>query len=297
MISSQQKLVRIATYASVATAIALTGIKFTAWCFTDAISLLASLLDSVFDGMSSVVLLLAVRQSQQAATPQYRFGYGKIEALAALGQHVFILLSALVLLYESLSRLRHPAPLTSVVPGIIAMIISMILTAGLILFQRSVIRRTDSVVIRADAMHYLTDFLINAGVLTSLVITHFTGAPWADSVVGACLALYILYALRPLLSESVGILMDRELSLAFRNAIETLASSHPAVRGIHDLRTRASGERKFVQLHLELDGAMSLEAAHAIAEEVEALILSRHPDCDVLIHQDPAEIYQPVPRP
>src|SRR5690606_38318117 len=163
MTLENQKLVRLATYTSVAVAVLLASVKFFAWWVTDAISLLASLLDSALDTLASLFVLFAVRQSQQPATRTFRFGYGTASALAGLGQSIFVFISGLWLLYEAIHRLFQPESLQTVEVGISAILMTMVLTAGLVGFQNYVLRRTGSVAIRADSMHYRADFLINGG--------------------------------------------------------------------------------------------------------------------------------------
>ncbi len=287
-----KKLIRVATYTSVTVATIFIGIKFYAWWMTDSSSLLASLLDSVLDALASILILFAVRQSQQPATRDYRFGYGKIEALAALAQSVLILASVLWIFYEAFTRLTHPDVLPTIEPGLWVMVVTILGTLALVAFQNYVVQRTGSVAIRADSMHYRMDFLLNSGVFLSLCLTHFTHVYWIDPLVAVILAFYIMIPLRQITREAFGVLMDREIEETMRRDIEAIALAHPAVYGVHDLRTRESGDRQFIQMHLELDGEITLSQAHKVAEEVEKRILEKYSKCEIIIHQDPVGVVE-----
>jgi len=178
----------------------------------------------------------------------------------------------------------------------VVMVISIVATLGLVLFQRHVLARVDSIAIRADSMHYRTDLLVNASVILALWLSS-VGWPGFDPLLAIAIAIYILYSVVGILRQSLDQLMDRELPGLERNKIEGIARSHPQVRGMHDLRSRRSGTASFLQLHLELDDELSLLDAHTIADEVEASIVAAYPGAEVLIHIDPVSVVpdEPVP--
>ena len=163
----------------------------------------------------------------------------------------------------------------------------MALTYFLLRFQKRVIKQTNSAAIKADSLHYRSDFLINGGVILSLVCSFYFALHWFDSLFGIIIALYILYTAWQISSDAFGVLMDKELDPSIRKQIKTIATKHPQVHGIHQLRTRSSGFRTFIQLHLEMDETISLKDAHKIADAVEAEILKAFPDSEVIIHEDP----------
>ncbi|MBA4749131.1 MAG: cation diffusion facilitator family transporter [Alphaproteobacteria bacterium] len=283
-------LLRKATYASVGVALFLIAIKASAWLMTNSIGLQASLVDSVLDCAASLINLVAVREALKPADREHRFGHGKIEAVAALAQSMFIGGSAAWLIFESADRLAHPHSLEHTGAGILVMMISMVMTLGLVLFQNHVIKKTQSTAIRADAMHYRSDFLINGSVIVSLTAASWFHFPLLDPLVGAGIALYILYTAWTISKEAFDVLIDRELSDEDRERITQISLSHEDVTGLHDLRTRSSGPHKFIQLHLEMDGNMSLSAAHVIADDVALLIAEAFPSAEVIIHQDPYQL-------
>jgi ferrous-iron efflux pump FieF len=278
---------RRATYASVLTALILIAAKLLAWLWTGSISMLASLVDSLMDSIASAINLVAVRYSLVPPDAEHRFGHGKAEPLAGLAQAGFVSGSAVFLLFHAIDRLRYPRPLRDIGIGIAVMAFSILLTAALLTLQRQVIRKTQSTAIRADALHYATDLLTNLAVVAGLLLASF-GWGWADPVFAIVIAVYIFYSAVRIGVEGFQQLMDRELPRDTQEKILSVARAHPDVLGVHDLRTRRSGRLRFVQLHLELDDHLPLTRAHAVADEVEAQILTLLPNAEVIIHQDPA---------
>ncbi len=282
------RLLRLATYASVATALILIGVKATAWFMTGSLSILGTLVDSLMDVAASVINLFAVRYSLKSADDEHQFGHGKAESLAALAQASFITGSAFFLMIQAIERLNSPKTVNSVEAGVVVMVFSMAATVILVLFQYYVIRKTASTAIRADALHYVTDLLTNASTIVALIFISF-GWQIVDPLFAMVIALYILYSAWQIAGDAIQMLMDRELSDEIRMQIRSLAQGHAEVIGVHGLRTRQSGQTKIIQLHLELDDAISLSEAHAIAKEVEETLERKFPFADILIHQDPSD--------
>ena len=289
------RLMRNATYASVSVAITLIAAKAAAWIITDSVAILATLIDSLLDALASVVTLFAVRHALQPADPEHRFGHGKAEALAGLGQAAFITGSAVLLVAEAAGRLSSPQPVTHELLGIGVMGFSIVLTLCLVLYQQFVVRQTGSVAIGADRLHYVGDLLVNAAVIGALLATSLLGRGWIDPALALLVAVYILWSAWRIVRAVLDILMDRELPDADRLRIREIALAHQAVEELHDLRSRRSGTDTFIQLHIELDGAMSLTEAHEIADAVEADIRAAFPDAEVIIHQDPAGLEEDHP--
>lgn len=264
----------------------LVAAKLGAWLLTGSVSLLASLVDSMMDVLASAVNLAAVRWSLLPPDEEHRFGHGKAEALAGLGQAAFIAGSALFLLFHVIDRLLNPQPLEHLAVGLGIMAFSMVATALLIGFQRYVIRHTGSLAIRADSLHYLSDLLTNAGILLALGLV-LAGWAWADPLIGLAVAAYILWSAIRIGLDGIDVLMDRELPAEDQERIVAIASATPGVLGVHDVRTRQSGATRFIQLHLELPADLRLAESHALVSRVQAALLRAFPDADVMIHQDP----------
>ena len=285
---SRADLLKFASVASVITAGILIVAKLAAWSVTGSVSLLASLVDSVMDSIASLINLFAIRYALQPADEAHRFGHGKAEPLAGLAQAAFIAGSAIFLVFHAIDRLRYSHPLEQVGIGVGVMVLAIVLTVVLLVIQRYVINKTNSTAIRADSLHYLTDLLTNMSVLLALYLSTL-GLDWADPVFAIVVAIYIFYSAFQIGHDAFQQLMDRELPDDILQQIRATVMSHDEVTGIHEMRTRQSGQTRFVQLHLVLHEDMLLKRAHAIADEVEAEILAFLPDAEVIIHQDPSD--------
>ncbi len=282
-----QQLIRMAGYASSATAIMLIIVKSWAWHLSDSIALLSSLVDSLIDAFVSILTLFAIKHAQSPADKEHRFGHGKAEALAALAQSAFITASALLLMLHAMERLYQPQSLKSTNMGLTIMSISIIATIILIAFQRYVIAKSNSIAIKADSMHYVTDLVTNMAVIIALILTGIFGWIYADPIIGGLIAIYILKSAWEIGREALDMLMDCELPDKMRNKIKDIALGYEKVLGIHDLRTRQSGSDYFIQLHLELPDDLSLLEAHHIADNVENAIINKFANAEVIVHQDP----------
>ncbi len=286
------RLLRLATYASVITATVLIIGKAVAWLLTGSVSLLASLVDSMLDVGASAINLLAVRYALMPPDQDHRFGHGKAESLAGLGQAAFIAGSAVFLSLQAVDRWLHPEPLRDLAVGIWVMVFAIAATVILVRIQHYVIERTHSTAIRADSLHYVTDLLTNLSTIVALVLA-MLGWPGMDPVFALGIAVYILSSAWQIGSEAFQLLMDRELPEADQQRIRAIAGAHPQVRGVHDLRTRRAGQTYFIQLHLEFDGAMPLAEAHEASDEVYYALNQAFPGADVIIHEDPAGYEDP----
>lgn len=291
MTSARQhaQLLRLATRASLAVAITLVIAKAIAWAMSGSVSLLAGLTDSLMDSAASLLNLLAVRYALKPADDDHRYGHGKAEALAGLAQALFISVSAVLVAAQAYVRLSNPQPLEAELLGIGVMLLSLALTAGLLMLQRRVIRATGSTAIRADSLHYRSDLLLNGSILLALLLASL-GWQQADGLFGLGIAGYILWSAAGIARESISVLMDEELTPDISADMHRLACSIPGVLGAHDLRTRISGNHWYVQLHLELPGELTLSRAHALCEEAAAAITRQYPRAEVLVHADPSEV-------
>ena len=284
------RLLKLASTASVATAGCLILVKLAAWYITGSVSLLASLIDSIMDSLASLINLFAIRYSLQPADAEHRFGHGKAEPLAGLAQAAFISGSAIFLILHAVDRLNYPHQIDRIGIAVGVMLLSIVLTLALLALQHHVIRLTGSTAIRADAMHYASDLLTNLSILLALYLSTW-GWLWADPVFAIGIALYIFYSAFQIGHDAFQHLMDRELSAEIQQQILAVAMETPAVLGVHDLRTRQSGQTRYVQLHLELHQDLPLSQAHRIADKVEDSIKAFLADAEIIIHQDPVNAH------
>jgi len=287
-----------ATYASVAVSVVLIVIKFAAWLATGSVAMLSSLVDSLLDIVAAIVNLFAVRQALEPPDREHRFGHGKAEPLAALGQAAFLSGGALLLVFEAVRGAIAPTPIFRVDFGIAVIVVSILIDGALVLYQRYVVARTGSLAIGADELHFRSDLVVNVGVLAALVIDRFVDMPILDPLFGGAIGLWIIFGSVRLVRLSLSQLMDHELPEQDRARIRKIAEAAHEVTAVHDLKTRAAGPTAFIQLHIEMDGAMPLLRAHEIADSVEADLRDAFPNADIIIHQDPAgleEAHQSFP--
>ena len=280
------RLLRLATRASVAVASILIITKAIAWWLSGSVSMLAGLTDSLLDGVTSFLNLLAVHYALRPADDDHRYGHGKAESLAGMAQALFIGVSAVLIAFQAFDRLKHPEPVNAPWISIAVIVFSLVMTVGLLILQHRVIKATGSNAVRADSLHYRSDLMLNGSILVALVFAA-VGFSQLDAWFGLGIAVYILWSAIQIARESFAVLMDEELPTDVSENMLALACAVPGVLGAHDLRTRISGNVWFVQLHLELPGQLSLSEAHTISDRAAEAIEKAYPKAEVLVHADP----------
>lgn len=277
--------------ASVTVAAVLVAAKLWALGETNALSVAASLADSAMDLMVSLGAMAAILYAAKPADEDHAFGHTSAEDLAALGQSLFILISAGVIGWAAVVRLLNPAShdLAREGAGMVVMMLSVVLTLGLVLWQGRVARRTGSKVVAADRLHYLGDLLPNIGAIASLWASRRFGLEAVDAVVALGAAGMLAVGAVRIGKGAWDALMDRRADPEILAGIGEIAGGWPGVRGFHDLKTRTAGSRVFVNIHIELDGDQSLREAHDIGASLRRAIIAAYPQADVIIHKDVAE--------
>ena len=283
------RLVNLAGRAAITAASLLIIVKLVAWIMTGSSSILAALTDSLMDITTSIINLLAIKIALQPADNEHRFGHGKAESLAGLAQAAFISGSAVFLIFNSISALVNKQQVVASNIGIAVMIFSVLITLALVFFQSYIVKKTGSLAIKADSLHYRTDIALNGAVLLALILSGL-GWYWADGLFAIAVSLYILHGAWEIGTQSIDALMDKQLPKSEEEQIVKMAYQIEGVYGVHDLRTRQSGNTKFVQLHLELDDELSLYEAHNRADKLETVLEKVFPQMDILIHLDPLSI-------
>ncbi|MEO9130344.1 MAG: cation diffusion facilitator family transporter [Sphingomonas sp.] len=276
-----------AALASVGMACFLLLLKgFAAWQ-TDSVAMLGSLADTGLDLLASLVTLYGVRLAATPADHDHRFGHGKAEALAALFQVMLITASAVGIAWRAIMALGSTAPTQDAELGIGVSIVAILATLVLLAYQRRIIRRTGSVAIMADNVHYQSDVLLNGSVIVALVLDQFLGLRGADPLFGIVIAAWLAFGAFRASSNAIDQLMDKEWPEEERARFIELAAQHPELRGIHDFRTRRSGSHDFAQFHIYVAPEMTIAEAHVVMDAVEAKIHQRFPKVEILIHLDP----------
>ncbi len=275
------------TALSVSVASVLVVAKGIAWWLSGSVAMLASLADSALDLAASLIAFLAVRYAATPADDDHRHGHGKAEALASLMQAMLVALSAGLLMREAVMRFLAPEPVSATTLAIIVMGLSIALTLGLVWAQTEALKRTESLAVAGDRAHYLSDLGANAAVIAALVLSSGMGLHQADPLIGGAIALWLFWTAFEVGKSAYENLMDAELPDEKRARIIALAEDDPKVLGVHQLRTRASGPFIHIQMHMDLDPALSLADAHEIVVDAERRVMAEFPAADVLIHADP----------
>ena len=288
MSTNYSQLVKRAANLAIAVAALLIVIKAIAWWKTGSISILAAMTDSVVDLFASITNVIVLRFALQPADENHAFGHGKAESLAAIAQSAFIAGSATFLLLQGIHKLTAPHLIEAEL-GVIVSIISIVLTALLVIYQKRVVKLTKSPAIEADSLHYQTDLLMNAAILVAMILNLF-GFIYAVFAIG--IAFYIAFNAFKMFWEAVQVLLDRALPDEEVQQIIQMASHNPQIIGIHDLLTRQVGATRFIQLHLELRDNLTILEAHEITEQLEKEILAAFPKTEIIIHQEPTSIVQ-----
>ena len=280
-------LTRRAAIASIAMALFLVTLKVWASIETGSVAMLGSLADTALDLIASLVTFFGVRWAAMPADAEHRFGHGKAEALAALIQVILITISAIGIGWRAIDRFASGARTEGLELGIGVSIVAMAATFVLLAYQRHVIRRTGSVAIHADHVHYQSDLFLNLGVIAALVLDQLLGWRLADPVFGLAIAAWLLYNAWGAASHSIDQLMDREWPETEREAFLAAAREYPELAGLHDLRTRHSGSHRFVQFHVWVPGDWTVRQAHDRMDKVEEALQARFPATEIIIHLDP----------
>jgi ferrous-iron efflux pump FieF len=281
------ELTKKAAIASVSMALFLVALKVWASIETGSVAMLGSLADTALDLVASLVTFFGVRWAAMPADAEHRFGHGKAEALAALIQVILISISAIGIGWRAIDRFNSGVRTEGLELGVGVSIVAMAATFALLAYQRHVIRRTGSVAIHTDHVHYQSDLLLNLAVIAALALDQLLGWRLADPVFGLGIALWLLYGAWSAASQSIDQLMDREWPEAEREAFLAAAREYPELSGLHDLRTRHSGTHRFVQFHVWVPADWSVKQAHDSLERVEHALCDRFPATEIIIHLDP----------
>ncbi len=287
MNQTRASLTRSAAFASIGMALFLGVLKSWAVWQTSSTAMLGSLADTALDFIASMVTLVGVSVAAQPADSNHRFGHGKAEALAAIFQVIIITLSAGAIAFRAVLRLLEGGETQAAETGIGVSVIAIIATLALVAWQRHVVKRTKSVAIQTDSVHYQSDLFLNLAVIAALVLDQYLGFAQADPLFGLGIAFWLLWNAWGASSDAIGHLMDHEWPEEQRVAFVERAARHPELAKMHDLRTRTSGAQDFAQFHVDLPADMTVEQAHDIIERVEADLLQAFPGTEILIHIDP----------
>jgi cation diffusion facilitator family transporter len=280
-------LTRRVTLLSVACAAVLVSIKAAAWLASGSVALMASMADSALDLLASLATFFAVRYAVTPPDREHRFGHGKAEAFASLLQAGLVFASAALIAREAIAQFTSPHPLQQEGWAVVVMLVSVALTAGLIAAQTQVLRKTGSVAVSGDRAHYASDLASNLIALAGIAASAWLGLIGLDAVAAIAVAGILLWGAIGVFREASSQLLDRELGGEARGRIVELITRDARIIGVHQLRTRAAGPFVHMQMHVDLDPDLSLEAAHEVLVEAEKRLLEDFPSADIIMHADP----------
>ena len=281
------KLSKQATLASVLVALVLIITKTWAYLVTGSVSLLGSLLDSLLDGITSLMNFFALRFALAPADDDHKFGHGKLESIAALAQSAFMIGSAVVLVLNSFDVMFDERQVVASEVGIAVSVLAIVLTLLLVAFQKYVTSKVRSLVVEADSLHYQGDLLMNLAVILALVFVDF-GIVWMDAVMAIGIGIFLCVSAWQVGRKAFEDLMDQHLPEVEARILE-LVKTAPGSAGCHDVRCRQSGPNLFVPFHLEMDGDSPLWSAHEIGDRIEEQIKTIYSNADVIVHLDPVK--------
>ncbi len=284
-------LTQRAAIASVSMALGLLGLKLWAAYATGSVSMLGSLADTGLDIVASLVTLYSVRLAALPADDKHSYGHGKAEALAALFQTGLIVASAIAIAWRAIATFGSARPPERPELGIAVSVVAMAATLVLIAYQRYVVKRTGSVAIHADHVHYSSDVLLNASVIAALILDSYLHVRGADPLFGVAIAAWLIWHAREVAMTAIDQLMDKQWPDAKRDRFMAIAGSHPVLTDVHDLRTRSSGAHDFVQFHVWVDPDLTLRAVHDAMDELEAKLMAEFPGTEVIIHPEPMGVH------
>ena len=278
-----------ATIISSLTAAILIVIKLAIGILSGSVAVLASAIDSILDLIVSAFNYFAISKAEKPADEQFNYGRGKVEALAAVIEGTVITMSGIFIFYEAIKKAYRGEIVSHLTPSVIVMVISLVLTVALVMFLNFVAKKTDNMVIKADALHYKTDIFSNGIILVSLVIIQLTDFYLIDSIMGVVISIYIIYSAYEIIKDGVYMLLDASLDKKIVENIENIIKEEKNVNDYHFLKTRRSGNTNFVDVHLVFDTDISLLDAHRAADRVEDKIreINKKDEWIINTHLDP----------
>ena len=278
-----------ATLVSSSVAALLTLIKLVVGVASGSVAVLASAIDSVLDMFVSVFNYFAITNSEKPADKTFNYGRGKIEALASVIEGTIISVSGLFLLYQAIKKAINGEVSHYLGISLTVMMISLVITISLVMYLNKIARQTDSMVIKADALHYKTDVFSNIAVLISLVLVNLTGIELIDVIVGGGISIFIIYSAYELIQEGVLVLLDHAVDEEIVKEIVKIIESEEKVNTHHLLKTRNAGNQTFIEVHLVYDCIITLMEAHKVTDRIEEKIKMLNPNKDwiINIHMDP----------
>jgi len=267
--------------------IAIFGIKLVAYFVSNSVALLSDALESIVNIAASGLMLFSVCVSERAPDSSHKYGHEKIEDISSLVEGIFILIAALFIIYAAAGRLFEPVELFKLDFAIGISMFATALNAGLSLLLIKTAKSCGSTALEGDAKHLFSDVISTVGVWIGLFVAQLTGWSFLDSVLAFVVAILIVRMGAGLVLKSSNRLMDQSCIAEEKKIKEILGRHSFQFIDFHDLKTRRHGNQVFAELHLSVDGSLSVKEAHDLTDQLEEELKEEQPNVNLTIHVEP----------
>ena len=281
-------------FGSILVAFVVLGLKSLAYLATGSVALFSDAVESIANIAAATVAVIVLKISAAPADENHPFGHSKVEYFAAVGEGVLIVIAALLILREAYSAVLRPTPLTFSAMGLALNAAALMLNGfwSWVLLRKGLVWQSPALV--AGGRHLFGDVLTSLGILGGVILVWITGWQFLDSLLAACVAIYILWSGWRIIRESIGGLMDEAVSTATMGLIQsTIAEQANGAIEAHDVRTRYAGRHTFIEFHLIVPGDMNVSQAHKICDRIELALKRAIEGSTVLIHVEPEHKAKP----
>ncbi|MBE3578386.1 MAG: cation transporter [Caldanaerobacter subterraneus] len=267
----------------------LITVKLVAGILMHSIGVISEAIHSSIDLIASIIAFFSIRKAAKPADDDHPFGHGKYENVSGFVEAILIFFAALLIIYEALKRIITGAYVENLGMGIVVMLFSALINSVVSFYLFKVAKREDSIALKADAMHLLTDVFTSLGVAAGLVVIRFTGINILDPVIAIFVAFLIIKASVDLTKEALKDLTDTSLPVEELKEIEEIIKSNPEITSFHKLRTRKSGQKREIDVHLRVRRDANIVEAHELSHKVSKQIIDKFPEANVTVHIEPEE--------
>jgi cation diffusion facilitator family transporter len=282
---AEERAIRVAIACSVIGAMT----KLVAGFVTGSMAMISSAVDSLGDLIVSTANLFVVRYGDLPPDEDHNYGHGKIEGLGAMFEGGFVFAAGIFIIYEAIHKALIGEQTHDTALGIAVMLPILGMTAGTVAYLRKIARQTGSLVVKSDALHYMTDVWVSLGVLVSLVVVKVTGLPMVDTVISIGIALFMLYSSVGIVREGFDVVMDKSLERPVVDGVVELLRGCKSIESFHDFKTRR-GKIPHVDFHVVVRPEMTAKEVHDLFLELrDAIRRVAGANTKVLMHADPLE--------
>lgn len=275
---------------SIAAAVVTIALKTTAWWVTGSVGLLSDAAESVVNLIAAVVALFALRIAARPADKNHNFGHSKAEYFSSAIEGVMIFVAAAAIVVFAIQRLIFPRPLEEIGVGLVISVFAALVNGGVAVVLMRAGREHNSITLRADAHHLFTDLITSGGVVIGVILVGLTGWNWLDPVVALLVGVNILWTGWRLVSESTSGLMDESLPKEDNARLRAILDENTSDEiTFHAMRTRVSGARAFMEFHMLVPGAWTVQRGHDAMEDLIDLIHEEYAELRVIGHLEPVE--------